>query len=382
MLHLQSPKTILRVAGVWLLRIGILVIVLRTTAHPSPYVVVGPPQAVETQHPITCMHTRLTDEVDEWKIQRSLQLVREMGATTIVEFFPWPYNEPEQGHYSWGHSDLIVKHAQAQGLTVIARIGMVPNWAHPDSEMLDDSLTMNYLIPEHFADFARFVEEFTRHYKGQINHIIIWNEPNLAFEWGYQPADPGNYINLLKLATPAARRGNPDIVVLAGALAPTLEPIGSQYGMNDLDYLSRLYALGFGDYFDALAVHTYGFKFPPEEPSDPDVLNFRRIELLRQVMVDNADGDKPIYVTESGWNDHPRWTKAVSPGQRITFTIDSLRYAEDNWPWAKSLCVWAFRFPWPHNSYPDYFTLVTSDFAIKPIYYELQAWARGWDQQP
>lgn len=372
----------LRVGGVWLLRIGILAIMLRATTHPSPYVVVGPPQTVETQHPITCVHTRLTDEVEEWKIQRTLQMVREMGATTIVEFFPWSYNEPEQGRYSWGHSDLIVKHARAQGLTIVARIGMVPKWAHPDNDTRDDSLTMNYLVPEYFDDFARFVEAFTRHYKGQIDYIIIWNEPNLAFEWGYQPVDPENYVDLLKHATPAARRGNPDITVLAGALAPTLEPAGSQFGMNDLDYLSRLYALGFADTFDALAVHTYGFKFPPEEPPGPDVLNFRRIELLRQVMVDNADGDKPIYVTESGWNDHPRWTKAVSPGQRITFTIDSLKYAEANWPWAQSVCVWAFRFPRLHNSYPDYFALVTPDFAIKPIYYELQAWAREWDRRP
>ncbi|MBX3058034.1 MAG: hypothetical protein KF770_16325 [Anaerolineae bacterium] len=34
------------------------------------------------------VHTRLTDEVEEWKIKRSLQMVRQMGAPWIVEFFP------------------------------------------------------------------------------------------------------------------------------------------------------------------------------------------------------------------------------------------------------------------------------------------------------
>ena len=30
--------------------------------------------------------------------------------------------------------------------------------------------------------------------------------------------------------------------------------------------VSRMYAAGAGAYFDMLAVHAYGLKFPPEEP--------------------------------------------------------------------------------------------------------------------
>jgi hypothetical protein len=226
--------------------------------------------------------------------------------------------------------------------------------------------------------FRPFVEVFTAHYKDDIDHIVIWNEPNLAYEWGYQEVLPQNYVSLLHFAYVAAHRANPDVLVLAGALAPTLEPVGSPHGMNDLDYLSQLYDWGAGDYFDALAVHTYGFRFPPEDSPAPDVLNFRRAELLREVMVAYGDADKPVYITEAGWNDHPRWTKAVGPGQRIEYTLGALQYAEENWPWAEALCIWAFRFPRPTYNYPDYFTLVAPDFTTKPIYDELQAWARGW----
>src|SRR5690606_19386655 len=124
-------------------------------------------------------------------------------------------------------------------------------------------------------------------------------------------------------------------------------------------------------------VHTYGFKFPPGDPPAPDVLNFRRAELLRDIMVAYGDADKPVFITESGWNDHPRWTRAVRPGQRITYTLDALAYAEDNWPWAEQVCLWAFRYPAPTQSYPDYFTLVGPDFTPRPIYTAIQAWARG-----
>jgi hypothetical protein len=371
-----------RAAGAWTLRAALIAAALGVIVQRPPYVIIGPPQTVDTQHPDLCVHTRLTDEVEEWKIQRSLQMVREMGASTIVEFFPWPYIEGTQGTYSWYHSDEIVQHARAQGLRIIARLGMVPAWAQPDPNTVDFDVTLNYIAPDHFADFARFVEAFSAHYKEDIDTIIIWNEPNLAFEWGYQPVDPQWYIDMLRLATPAARRGNPNVTVLAGALAPTLEPVGSPYGMNDIDYLKQLYADGFKGLFDGLAVHDYGFKFPPDEPPAPDVLDYRRVELLHDVMVANGDGDTPVVITESGWNDHPRWTKAVRPGQRITYTIDGLEYAEANWPWVSNVCIWALRYPVPTNSYPDYYTLIAQDFSPKPIYTALQAWARGWPATP
>lgn len=365
-----------------MVRLALITGIFQMTGHRSVYIVLGEPLTVQTAHPITCVHTRLTDEVEEWKIQRTMQMVREMGATTIVEFFPWPYIEPQQGVYNWWHSDMVVRHARAQGLTVIARIGMVPDWAQPYDADAPADTSLTHLEPDRFWDFSHFVEVFAAHYQDDIDHIIIWNEPNLAYEWGYQPVLPERYAVLLKMSYPAAHRGNPDVLVLAGALAPTLEPVGSQFGMNEIDYLTQLYEWGAQDSFDALSIHTYGFRFPPEEPPAPDVLNFRRAELLREIMVAHGDAGKPVYVTESGWNDHPRWTKAVRPGQRIAYTIDAFKYAEANWPWLQSLCVWAFRYPRPTYNYPDYFTLVSSDFAAKPIYHEIQAWARGTPEQP
>lgn len=133
-----------------------------------------------------------------------------------------------------------------------------------------------------------------------------------------------------------------------------------------------MYAAGAADYFDGLAVHVYGLTFPPEAEPDPGVLNFRRVELMRQVMVAHNDAATPMYITETGWNDHPRWTRAVRPGQRITYTLDAVRYAEANWPFVELLAIWAFRFPAPTKSYMDYYTLVTPEFIPKPIYDALQ----------
>jgi hypothetical protein len=312
--------------------------------------------------------------VEPWKIKRSLEMVREMGAPWIVEYFPWAYVESRPGHFAWNHADLVVQHANRQGLQVIARLGFVPEWARPPETM------PLYLDWAHFDDFGHYAVEFVKRYAGQVRHVIIWNEPNLGLEWGYQPVSPEKYVALLRVVYPMIKAANPDVQVLAGALAPTLAPPGSEWGMNDLEFLQRMYAVGAADYFDILAIHAYGWHFDPDEPAAADVVNFRRAELLRAIMVANGDGHKPAMITEGGWNDHPRWTRAVRPGQRIAYTLRAYEIALHEWPWLQAVCLWAFRYPWDAKSYQDYFTFVRTDFEPKPIYLEVQRYAQGQRQ--
>jgi hypothetical protein len=357
-----------------LLRLLIALFVLSVVRRPKVLVVLDPPQHVNTTNPLAGVHTRLTDEVEVWKIQRTLQMVRKMGAPWIVEYFPWPYAEPLQGRFSWSHADAVVRHAENQGLTVIARLGWVPEWARPEGSDGNGAreTTLTYLDVEHYDEFADFAARFAARYQGRVEHIIVWNEPNLSFEWGYRPVDPEGYAALLREVTPAVRAANPEAVVLAGALAPTLEPEGSAAGMSDLAYLERMYAAGAAPYFDALAAHAYGHTSPPDEAPAPDKINFRRVELLRNIMDRHGDTAKPIYITEAGWNDHPRWTGAVSPAGRIEYTIGAYEWALAHWPWCECVAMWAFRYPAPAHSYQDHYTFVTADFEPKVIYLEVQ----------
>ena len=375
-----------RVVGVlWrkktlILRTYVVLYFLLPLSPAPPRVVPEPRQTVETSHPILCVHTRLIDEVEDWKVQKTLQLVREMGASTIVEFFPWAYAETNRSTYNWDGFDRIISMAHQEGIQVIARLGLVPGWARPKPLVQESSL--NYLTPDHYDDYANFVGAFAARYRGKADLIIAWNEPNLGFEWGSRDVTPAEYVQFLQKVYKAAHGANPDVVLLGGALAPTIEPPGSPNGMNDIEFLRRMYQAGGAPYFDALAVHTYGFTYPPDQAPGPELLNFRRFELLRDVMREFGDGDKPVYVTESSWNDDPRWVNAVRPDQRLRYTLDSLRMVEQDWPTVKKLCFWYFRAPTLTLRYPDYFAFVTPEFRIRPIYSAVQAWARGWDQTP
>ncbi len=354
--------------GVGLRLLGVAVVL--SLLQPAPALITfGPPVEVVTNAPIMGVHTRLTDEVEEWKIQRTLQMVREMGASWIVEFFPWAYYQAEDGSVAWEHPDLVIGHARANGLKVIARIGYTPDWARPPETPL------TYLDSDAYDDFAAFAAAFAARYAGDVEYLIVGNEPNLSFEWGYRVTTPQDYVDLLRAVYPAVKAANPDIVVLAGALAPTLEPEGSPWATNDLVYLRGMYEAGAADYFDGLAVHAYGLTFPASAEPGEDILNFRRIELVRAIMIEFGDEATPVYVTEAGWNDHPRWSMAVRPGQRIEYTIGALEHAAEHWPYVEALAIWAFRYPGPTRSYPDYYTLVTPEFVAKPIYEALKTYA-------
>lgn len=323
-----------------------------------------PPQQVDTRLPKLGVHTRLTDEVEQAKIQRTFEMVREMGAAWDVEYVPWNYvqrNGPDD--WDWAHADLVVNHAHQQGLRLIIRLDGVPDWARP-------RLTAHSLLtPRRYADFARFAAAFAARYRGKVDAYVIWNEPNVDYEWGYRAPDPAGYGELLRAVYPGLKHADPRALVLAAALAPNAEHSAS--AMSDLDYLQQLYDSGARPYFDGLAAHAYGWKHPPDDAPAPNTINFRRVELERQIMIRNGDQAKQVFITESGWNDYTRWLRAVTPEQRLDYTLESVKLAS-SWDWLGAICLWEFRLPAPAHNYNDSWTLVHFDFGPSPTYIALQ----------
>ncbi|MCB0162582.1 MAG: O-antigen ligase family protein, partial [Anaerolineae bacterium] len=93
-------------------------------------------------------------------------------------------------------------------------------------------------------------------------------------------------------------------------------------------------------WFDIVAAQPYGFDRDPADPAASDVLNFRRVELLRQVMLNHGDTETPIWATAFGWNAlPPRWPgpkspwKTGSPDRQARRTTEALNLARQNWPW-------------------------------------------------
>jgi LysM repeat protein len=85
--------------------------------------------------------------------------------------------------------------------------------------------------------------------------IEVWNEQNIDFEWPAGEIDPASYVNnMLAPAYNAIKSANPNVMVIAGALAPT----GFDNGVNawsDSRYVAGMAAAGAARYMDCVGVH-------------------------------------------------------------------------------------------------------------------------------
>jgi hypothetical protein len=260
------------------------------------------------------------------------EAARAAGGRFAVVVFSWTDIEPEPGYLYWEVPDAAVRAAEFYGLDLIARLDQPPAWALAESSPTPWKL-------DAYAAFARRVAE---RYGPRLTGVILWNEPNLNVEWNGQPPNAAAYAELLKAAYPAVKEVAPGLPVAMAGLAST-EGEGD-WAINDLDYLANLYAAGVKDYFDVFTAHAYGFGRPPDDAPGKYRPNFRRLELLREIMVANKDEAKPVWVTETGWltwTDNPKheW-QIVTPDTQASYTLQAITYAQTYYPWIERLGLW------------------------------------------
>jgi photosystem II stability/assembly factor-like uncharacterized protein len=297
-----------------------------------------------------------------------MEAVRAAGGSFAVVVFNWANIEPEPNYVYWEVPDAALRTAEFYGIDLIVRLDQPPTWAlETGNATHPPGLGQTPWQLEAYTNFARRVAE---RYGDRLAGVIIWNEPNLNLEWNNQPPDALAYTEMLKVTYPAVKAVAPDLPVLLGGLAST-EGEGD-WAINDLDYLQALYDAGAGGYFDVLTAHPYGFGRPPDDPPEKFRPNFRRLELYREIMDANGDGDKPIWVTEMGWltwtNDPDHNWQVVTPEVQADYTLQAIAYAQNFYPWLERLGIWELNsagddygyniWQGPENASPAYNALV------------------------
>jgi len=252
----------------------------------------------------------------------------------VVQVFSWFEIEPTREEWHWEYPDFVVRTAEYYGLDLIVRLDGLPAWA---TELAIDGVAP----PDDLDDYAAFVAAVAQRYQGRIRGYIMWNEPNLAKEWGGRPPDPAAYTELLRRAYEAIKAADPEATVVSAGLASTNHQ--DDKAMDDRVFLETMYQAGAGAYFDALGAHPYGFAYPPDDPrSAHDGLNLARLLDLREIMEAHGDGDKPIWVTELGWTTagvgESSWL-TVTPQQQADYLTGAWRRARE-WPWLQVFTVW------------------------------------------
>jgi hypothetical protein len=313
----------------------------------------------------------LDREVEDWKQERTLEMAQAAGIGWIKQQFSWEEIEPvHKGEFEWAKYDRIVDLAERYGMNLIARLDRPPDWTRQDNRFKTRP-------PDDFEDYGDFVYEVVRRYRGRVRYVQIWNEPNLSAEWGFQRVDAAAYTRLLAAAYRRAKEADPGVVVLSAPLAMTLEDASMRGNHNDLVFLDEMYRAGAADVFDVLSANAFGFDRPPEDPPDPEVLNFRRVELQREIMERYGDDDKAVWINEYGWNAAPAsfpdelltWER-VTEAQQAEYTVRGIAWARDQWPWLGVVNIWYFRQVGdvPPDRAAYYFALVDPEFNPRPVY--------------
>jgi hypothetical protein len=315
-------------------------------------------------------------EAEPWKIDKTLQMAREAGLGWVKQQFPWEDIELRKGRFwddrlnksTWDKYDRIVDTARKNNLEVIARLDRPPPWTRKDN-------AIPQAPPDNFDDYGDFVQAVVEHFKGRVHYYQLWNEPNIYPEWGNRPVDPEAYARLLKIGYARAKAVDPNVRILSAPLAQTLET--GPTNLSELLFLDRMYQAGARDAFDILFANGYGFDRSPDDPPDPGVLNFQRVQLVREIMVRNGDGAKPVWFNEVGWNAAPDtfpkekliWQR-VPEAQQAEWTVAAIKNARALWDWAGVFCVWYFRqagqIPAERADY--YFRMVDVGFTPRPVY--------------
>ncbi len=328
-------------------------------------------------------------EADPDNVRRSFALMHDAGIAWARQQFPWEdieihargdfqdrRNEPPRS--AWDKYDRIVQEAQNHDVHLLVRLDDPPEWAYGDPAAAGAQKGP----PDDATDYANYVAAVVKRYCGRVRYYQIWNEPNIYPEWGgsdEQPAtvDPAGYAALLKAAAAAARGACADVFLVSAALAPTTEPGGRN--MHDLRYLEGLYASGWQDDFDILAVQGFGlWTGPQDQRVSEDRTNFARPMLARDIMARAGDAAKPVWITEFGWDSPPPDMAApygrVDEETRAAYTTAAYQRMARDWPWAGVGFLWFFRRPdmeW-HQRPEGYFRLVEPDWTLLPAYQALK----------
>lgn len=219
--------------------------------------------------------------------------------------FNWPFIQPSsKDEFEWEWSDQVAAKAQESGLLILGILAYVPSWANGGAG--------GNVLPEDWTLWENYVYQTVSRYHGQIEAWELWNEPNLFRSFG---GDAALYAELVRRSYLAAKRANPNCVIVAGSTAGVTAPAGAGDTMGSA-WLRGFYQHGGGQYCDAISIHPYQWVPRLDEGILRNDLNG-----ARGIMNSYADSQKPLWVTEIGWSSNRGQTYSVSTQMQATIIV-------------------------------------------------------------
>ncbi|MCL1910472.1 MAG: beta-galactosidase, partial [Kiritimatiellaeota bacterium] len=232
--------------------------------------------------------------------QNAMQIAAKSGVSWTREEFSWERIEPVKGKYNWAPYDTAVKTSRSLGINTLGLLTYSASWARRDASQYTSP-------PRDVNDYAEFVHAVVSRYKNEVKHWEIWNEPDCNGFWPPNGANADEYAALLKAGYAAAKKADPNCVVMnGGLLAGVCHP--DMWG-----YPEKLFALA--PPFDVFAWHPYG------DPHSPEAARYtaRTKTLLGLLKKNNLPAR--LWLTEQAWSTGNEKTKSVSETLQAQYIV-------------------------------------------------------------
>jgi hypothetical protein len=225
----------------------------------------------------------------------------------------WGETQPDSPD-QWVESRVTDRQISAEiaaGRHILGIVIGIPDWAR-DERLLPAGLYLPHDHPDN--RWAVFLRQLVQRYAGQIDHWVIWNEPDIwqketpGHTWDGDEAD---FAQLMRVSWHTAREANPDVVLHLAAMTFFWD---NNFGR--VQYLERLLAVLSADpaavqhgfYFDIATAHLY---FQPNQIYDI-------LAIWRDIMARYGLEQKPWWLVETNApvSDDPSW-----PVESITLAV-------------------------------------------------------------
>lgn len=160
----------------------------------------------------------------------------------------WQRTEKEKGVYDFAWLDDVVDNIIARGMTpwmclcygnalygglaeeVFGAVGCPPIETEEQREA-----------------WYRYCVAVAKHFRGRVDHLEIWNEPDGKGTWKYERGAK-SYATLAIETAKAIKEGNPDAYIIGGSMIRV-----------NIQFLAEAFRLGLADHIDAVSFHAYHF---------------------------------------------------------------------------------------------------------------------------
>lgn len=223
-----------------------------------------------------------------------IQAMKDANVQVVRIPIRWTMAEPERGKWDFTKIDSVVRQLREAKIEMLGLLMSVPLWASEVKHDPKDGFPDVY-APAHMEDWAEFVRKVSSRYKKEIRYWEVWNEQNGQDFYKPMP-DAVKYVEILKTAHCAIKKVDPgDVVVMGGLQMNGIIP-NPWHPVKIENFLQKTYDAGGKPYFDVVNIHPYVIAVPEEGPDYCAKLVRDTVEVMKK----NGDGEKPLWITETG----------------------------------------------------------------------------------